>query len=144
MKFEQTILILILLNIVNVAVGFVLENQDITQFDTQLTRVIDGDDGMVEKLEAFEQKTRDSDNLFQKITADVIDGISSVVNAVIIIAQVIYLVITSWIAPAKAVLVSSENITILRMVGYFGIIYIYWFNVMVMIKLWKLIKGSDQ
>lgn len=140
MKLHSLILVLFAINLVNIAVSFSLESDDITDLTPMMTSWFDNSDG---KFISFTSNVREQDNWFLEKTEDIAQGFTSAINLVVIGFQLVSLILWSWFNPTYRILFSGEAIPFLQFLGYLASLYLSWFNIMLIAKLIGFMKTGD-
>lgn len=138
---------MLIVNIANVMVGFSIQSGDITEFeDTVTSWFTDERDGFLGWFQDFGAKVRNHDNWLLAKIGDIAQGFTSAVNVVLIGFQIIGLILWGWVTPTvtyAGMVASGENIPFLTILGSIALMFVHWFNIMMIVKLYKFIKGSD-
>lgn len=144
MKFAQLLMVIFIVNILNVIIGFSIQMEDINEFEDTISEwFTDSSSGYFQLFSSFTNNLRTHDNWLVKKIADIAQGFTSAINLVTIGFHIIGLVLWGWITPIGYVMFTSEEITLLKLIGFIALFYIQWFNIMAIVKLYKFIKGSD-
>lgn len=141
MKLSQGLFLIVIIDVIMLVVSFAILNQDITQIQDS---VIDKIDNKIGDFEVGTTSMQRSDNWLIKLTQDIVQGMSNTINLAIIGVKIIGLVIGSFLFPMWSILLTGEEVTMLRILGSIGILYIYWFNIQTAMKLYSYIKGSTE
>ena len=140
MNLSQTLLVLIMINILNLFVGFSLEYGNIEDLND---KVLVEFREKFSKFSSFSAKSTDEGNWFTKVVSSVWGGAVDAFNLVFIGLQLIGIILSSQLRPASE-LFFAENVTILGLMGLVAVLYLWWFNIMTIMKVYKFLKGSDQ
>lgn len=134
------VLLLICINILHVFVHFSIEYEDIT---TLKANIYGNYQKRFNALQSFQTKAIESDNWLLVKFSEIAQGFTDAVNLVLIGFHLIVLILSAYIQPSYGRFI-QEGSTILGAIGMLGVLYLYWFNVTTIMKLYKFIKGSDQ
>ena len=151
MKFSQVVLLVIVINLLNVVFTLALTSNNINDLEDEFIAWFAEDSGddsesfmeRVDGTNGFSKGVKVSDNWILKKIGDIAQGFTSAVNLVTIGFELVLLILWGWIAPVEYILFQAESITFLKLLGIIAIMYLWWYNIMLIIKLYKFIKGSD-